>query len=217
MLTPSTILAGGRTVKTTLSDIICRTMPTAAVASGFCSQVDQTATVNAITDLLEFDSAARCGLPALRQLLEDRGLPASLTIARGVRQELIRRTAVRESRAVRPATKCIEVLPATKSSSHNSLTWTPNDEIPGEGVLVVDTVRSRTLYAVREFKTLWAGRAFKLDVIRGGTDPESERYDVLVARDGRGHLCDCKGFSYGRGKPCKHIAALAAVIENRWV
>jgi hypothetical protein len=115
------------------------------------------------------------------------------------------------------ATKCIEVLPATKSSSHNSLTWTPSDTRQGEGLLQIDTVRSRTVYGVTEIKTLWSGRAFHLVVIRGGTDPESETYDVLVASDPRQHICGCKGFTYSRGKPCKHISSLAAVIANRWI
>src|SRR5690348_10066874 len=110
---------------------------------------------------------------------------------------------------------CVEVLPAQKSSGHNALTWTPS--LPGEGTLVVDTARARTLYAVREIETAWAGRAFRLDVIRGGTDPESESYDLFAAADPRLDHCDCKGFSFGRGKKCKHLLSVRALLENRWV
>ncbi len=109
-----------------------------------------------------------------------------------------------------------EVLPATKSSEHNAMRWTP-DAVPGRGTLVVDTARASCCYRVTEFATDW-GRGFRL-VKDGtaGTDATSESYDVLVCRDPRGHRCDCKGFTYGRGKACKHIAAALALIENGWL
>lgn len=115
-----------------------------------------------------------------------------------------------------PNLPCIEVLPPQKSSGHNSLTWVVG-EGPGEGVLTVTTKRAVSTYGVREIETAWAGRAFRLDVLRGGTDPESESYDVFAAADGRTDHCDCKGFAYGRGKPCKHLLAVRALVENRWV
>jgi hypothetical protein len=109
-----------------------------------------------------------------------------------------------------------EVLPATKSSEHNAMNWTPG-EVPGRGSLTVHTARASCCYRVTEFGTDW-GRAFRL--VKDGTagaDATSESYDVLVCRDPRGHRCDCKGFIYGRGKPCKHIAAALALIANGWV
>jgi hypothetical protein len=114
------------------------------------------------------------------------------------------------------STTFTEVLPATKSSQHNALNWTP-DAMPGRGVLVVHTARASVCYRVVEFATDW-GRGFRL-VKDGtpGTDAESEAYDVLVCHDPRQHRCDCKGFTYGRGKPCKHITAALAVIENGWL
>ncbi len=115
-----------------------------------------------------------------------------------------------------PNLPCIEVLPAQKSSPHNSITWTPA-ELPGEGTLVIDTKRARTLYGVREIQTAWEGRGFQLEVIRGGTDAESERYDVFVGHNSQDCHCDCKGFTYGRGRPCKHVLAVRALDENRWV
>lgn len=114
-----------------------------------------------------------------------------------------------------PAT-LTELLPATKSSPHNALTWTPGDRGPGEGVLTVSTKRAVTTYGVVEFATTW-GRGFRLDVARGGTGGE-ERYDVLVCEAGKGHdRCDCAGFTYRPHQPCKHIAACHALIENGWV
>ncbi len=115
-----------------------------------------------------------------------------------------------------PKLPCVEVLPAQKSSPHNGLTWVIG-EGPGEGVLTVTTARAVSTYGVREIRTAWPGRAFRLDVIRGGTDPESESYDVFAADDPRGSHCDCKGFTYGRGRPCKHLLAVRALVENRWV
>jgi hypothetical protein len=40
--------------------------------------------------------------------------------------------------------------------------------------------------------------------------PDLERYNVLVEIDPWGKLvdcdCECKGFKFGKGKPCKHIS-----------
>ena len=109
-----------------------------------------------------------------------------------------------------------EVLPATKSSEHNAMQFTPG-EAPGCGLLVVHTARASVTYRVTEFATDW-GRAFHFTKDgTPGTDAQSEAYDVLVCRDPRGHRCDCKGFSYGHGRPCKHITAALALIENQWL
>ena len=117
-----------------------------------------------------------------------------------------------------PAMKCIEVLPAQKSSPHNALTFHPGDR-PGAGTLVVDTSRgrTRTSYAVEPVPTGWDGRGFRLTKRAGGTDPEAGVYDVFACRRGADHSCDCKGFVFGRGRPCKHLLAVLALIENRWV
>jgi hypothetical protein len=112
--------------------------------------------------------------------------------------------------------ECIEILPATRSSRHNGITWVPADAT-GTGTLTVDTVRSRVVYAVAEFPTTWSGRAFRLVKHDGGTDPESESYHVVVSPDPRQHRCDCKGWTFGRGRPCKHVLACVSLIENRWI
>jgi hypothetical protein len=108
-----------------------------------------------------------------------------------------------------------EVLPAQKSSPHNAINWTPAEQA-GCGTLVVHTARASVAYAVTEFGTAWEGRAFHLVKEGRGTDPESSAYDVFIHRGGQDHQCSCAGFAYGRGKPCKHILAGLAVIENGW-
>jgi hypothetical protein len=115
----------------------------------------------------------------------------------------------------------IEALPATKSSKYNGIRWTTDtvqtDSPAAAGVMQIDTARGRTVYKVVEFGTGWDGRAFHFSKISGGTDAESEAYDVFVCRSGGAHQCDCKGFAYNRGKPCKHIESILALIENRWI
>jgi len=96
------------------------------------------------------------------------------------------------------------------------MNWTPS-ATPGQGVLTVHTARASCTYAVTEFGTDW-GRGFRLAKDgTPGTDATSEAYDVLVCRDPRGHRCDCKGFTFGHGKHCKHIAAALALIANSWL
>lgn len=110
----------------------------------------------------------------------------------------------------------IEKWPATKTSQHNGIRWEPAERA-GEGVLTVEmTRRSITVYHVTELQTEWDGRAFHLDVIRGGTDPESEFYHVFAAKNGHDHRCDCKGFTY-KGR-CKHLSAIIdGLLFNRWI
>jgi hypothetical protein len=103
-------------------------------------------------------------------------------------------------------------LPATKSSKFNSLAWTPDPMRSNEGLLTVGTAKAITTYGVTEMETAWEGRAFKLDVIRGGTDPESEFYHVFAANNPQDRSCDCKGFTY-KGH-CKHVAAVEALLNS---
>src|SRR5918995_1376878 len=99
MLTPNAILDDGRTVKTTLKSIVAQTMPTAAVASGRVSEVDVTARVAELADVIEPDFGPDVNLPRLQRLLESRGLPSSRMIAVPLYKELIRRSMVRATQA----------------------------------------------------------------------------------------------------------------------
>lgn len=109
-----------------------------------------------------------------------------------------------------------EIIPATKTSANNGIRWTPSER-PNEGEIIIDMGRTRAVYHLTEMQTAWEGRAFRLDIVRGGTDPESESYNVFAAANPQDRQCDCKGFSYGRGRPCKHIAAVEALLENQWI
>jgi hypothetical protein len=61
------------------------------------------------------------------------------------------------------------------------------------------------------------GLAVRLDKITEGSDPEGDGYTVFVCdRPGR-DSCECKGFLYGRGRACKHIAAVRGLRSNRWI
>lgn len=108
-----------------------------------------------------------------------------------------------------------EVIPGCKTSPNRSITWTAHPIEAGcacEGTVTIRCSRMVSVYDVTEFLTKWSGRAFQL-VKAGG----EEAYNVFVARDGRNHECDCAGFAYGRGKPCRHIEAMKAVIKNGWM
>ena len=104
-----------------------------------------------------------------------------------------------------------ELLPPTTTHSHRALTWTP--ATVGVGTLTVTDTRTHVRYGVCELPVGrgFSGRAVKL------TKGDGEVYCVRVGERAGDHSCDCKGFSYGKGKACKHIAALAALLENGWL
>jgi hypothetical protein len=103
-----------------------------------------------------------------------------------------------------------ETLAPTKTSAHRACTWTPVKA--GVGVLTVSDKRTHTKYAVCELPVArgFGGRAFKL------TKTTGEHYCVRVNGE-HDSTCDCAGFAYGRGKACKHIDAVAALLSNHWV
>jgi hypothetical protein len=114
-----------------------------------------------------------------------------------------------------PAT-LTELLPATKSSRHSAIRFTPGT-FPGTGELAIDDVRSSTRYAVAGLPCEFDGRAARLVKLTAGTDREAEGYSVFCAAPGsRDHdSCECKGF-YRHGR-CKHVAALRAMLDNEWL
>lgn len=103
-----------------------------------------------------------------------------------------------------------ETLAPTKTSTHRACTWTP--AAAGVGVLTVTDKRSHTRYAVVELPVAgeFAGRAFKL------TKAGGEVYCVRVNGE-RDSTCDCAGFTYARGRACKHIDAIDALLANDWM
>jgi hypothetical protein len=109
-----------------------------------------------------------------------------------------------------------EILPPQKTSAHNGINWTPGSK-PGTGLLVVHTARATVEYLAVQFGTPWNGIAIRLEKTVEAGDREETGYDVYCDRNGQDHQCSCKGFAYGRGKPCKHVMAVQAIIENGWL
>jgi hypothetical protein len=108
----------------------------------------------------------------------------------------------------------IEALPATKSSTTNTIRFTPSATAMG-GLLTIDTKRSRAEYLLAEFHAT-NGRAFHFAKLTSGTDPESESYTVLCVKPGHGYdSCECRGFH--RHGHCKHVEAVKAILENGWM
>src|SRR5689334_10210083 len=106
-----------------------------------------------------------------------------------------------------PTEAFTEILPATASSPKgNGYTFQRSQTVRG-GFLTLDMgKRNRTRYFVVQFESPWEGVALHFAKLDEGSDVESEGYDVFVcARGGHNTSCTCKGFTYGKGKPCKHV------------
>jgi hypothetical protein len=102
-----------------------------------------------------------------------------------------------------------DVLPASTTHMNRAMTWTPGDR-PGTGSLTVTDTRTHVTYAVHE---LPVGRGFTGRAVRL-TKADGERYAVRCGSADHDHSCDCAGHTYGRGKPCKHVEALRALLAN---
>jgi hypothetical protein len=74
--------------------------------------------------------------------------------------------------------------------------------------------RGRDSYDVEEINTGMDGRAFLLhrtpEAIAKSSD-STQRYGVLIARNGQDDLCECRGFE--KGGYCKHVNAMRGLIE----
>lgn len=103
-------------------------------------------------------------------------------------------------------------LLSERGGSRLTMHWTPG-LIPGCGVLVIESRRDSTTYAVVELPTDRGGRSLRLEKVGG--DPSAEVYAVLCSADGRGSRCDCRGFA--RHRRCKHLDAATGLVANRWV
>jgi len=109
-----------------------------------------------------------------------------------------------------------EIIAPATSRKPLEITWSPaeRDYEPVAGTLTIRSGQRRAEYLVSEFAAGWPGRAFHLEKVRGGTDPEESGYAVFVGNAGAGSSCDCKGFARYQG--CKHLAAITAlVLANR--
>jgi hypothetical protein len=90
-----------------------------------------------------------------------------------------------------------ELLPASKTSPSRAMTYTPVCD--GVGTLELADKKTFTRYAVA--RQPFGGVRFTK---AGGAD-------TYVAT---AHACDCAGFTFGKGKPCKHVDAVRVLEAN---
>lgn len=105
-----------------------------------------------------------------------------------------------------------ELLPETKSSRHNALAFTPSETTPGAGLLHLSTDRSWCEYLLVGTRTAAGREVLLAKTTASQGDKEESEYRVFVGP--AGCSCGCKGFFYGRGKPCKHVEAVRCLIDN---
>lgn len=98
------------------------------------------------------------------------------------------------------ATTFTDLLPPSKTCPNRAVKYTPACD--GVGVLELTDNRSHTRYALAR-QPFGGYRLTKA----GGV----ESYVVTVGQ------CDCAGFTYGKGEPCKHIDAVQCLLANRWL
>jgi hypothetical protein len=90
-----------------------------------------------------------------------------------------------------------------------------SDPINGARTLVITQDGERTFYDLREIPCDIGGRGFRLDktLEASGSDRDESSYDVRVDGSSDGS-CTCKGFTYHKHqKPCKHLAAVRALVQ----
>jgi hypothetical protein len=109
------------------------------------------------------------------------------------------------------STTFTEILPATKTSPNNGIRWEP-----ASGRLEILTGRKSDAYRVAEFPAD-GGRGFRFTKLTPGTDRDVDAYSVFCATPGTGlhDSCECRGFL--RHGQCKHLAAVRAIEENRFL
>jgi hypothetical protein len=108
-------------------------------------------------------------------------------------------------------------MPASVANTADLIRFTPGGS--GKGLLYIDTPKSRVrtdtaCYLVDEFPCDWRGRSFHLKAAGGQSDKTADGYDVFLCASGLEDRCDCKGFTYSRGKPCKHLNALRTLVRD---
>jgi hypothetical protein len=114
-----------------------------------------------------------------------------------------------------------EALPPSKTHRVRTVRWVPDtvqtDSPAAAGLMTIDCDRKRDQYRVEEFSCGWDGRAFRFDKLASATETETETYNVFVCGRGIMHQCDCPGHTYRPEQNCKHIEAMLALMENRWI
>lgn len=93
-----------------------------------------------------------------------------------------------------------DLLPPTRTTPNRAIKYTP--ACSGVGVLELTDNRSHTRYALAR-QPFGGYRLTK----SGG----AESYVVTVGQ------CECAGFVFGNGRPCKHIDSVACLLANGWI
>src|SRR5690348_5188116 len=79
-------------------------------------------------------------------------------------------------------------------------------------VLAITDKGKTTFYGVESIKSQLGGRGFQLSKADDG-DGEPAEYETLI--DGKHSTCSCPWGTYGANKkPCRHVAALTAVLAK---
>ena len=103
-------------------------------------------------------------------------------------------------------------LPPSATHAHRRCHWLADLAGKCLGTLTIAQGRSTkdvATYRVEEVDANGAdGRAFLLT--RTG---EELAYVVFLARNGQDDGCTCLGFHYGKGRPCKHVAAMKELLH----
>jgi hypothetical protein len=87
------------------------------------------------------------------------------------------------------------------------------------GSLVIESPGHRVEYLTSEFPCP-SGRGFLLEKCGGSIgdrNPHDTSYEVEIGRFPGERRCSCKGFAYGKGRPCRHLLAVASCIEQGWL
>jgi hypothetical protein len=105
-----------------------------------------------------------------------------------------------------------DLLPPTKSDPRGAgIEWTPKSTEggPPAGALVIKQRRGHTSYSVEEAASDEYGRSFVVAKLNAGGSVAEAYVAQLGAHGSR--RCDCLG--YRHNGECKHLAALAALVE----
>jgi hypothetical protein len=105
--------------------------------------------------------------------------------------------------------------PKSRKVSRSVRSLRVSDAINGVRTLVITQDGERTFYDLREIECQIGGRGFRLDktLEASGSDREESSYDVRVDGQADGS-CTCKGFTFHKhNKPCKHLAAVQALVR----
>ena len=103
-------------------------------------------------------------------------------------------------------------------SKNAAINFAPSRFVTGAGNLIITAARCSAGYLVIPIQTDFAGRAFVLAKVAGGSRGSSDEsnYDVFIGGRGEHDSCTCKGHTFRPNQPngCKHIAAMKAVLAN---